>query len=373
LLTIHWARSLWIRVRVGLSCTCSRTKDSFLRRVLNTMDPAALSIAIAKAKAKALALSSASPGAAPMLMPTPPPTAMSIPLRVQRVTANFDLCAVSAAARNELVGGKKLHELAQTAGCGFSVAGTFKAPGEPDSFPLEKGLHVKVDAPNQEKADFALSLLGRAAFDLSRAQNYPPTHNQALPGAPVLEAGWAEARTPEGKVYYWHKPSGATRWDPPLASLPPPQPPPPPPPPMVHAVQAHAYSLGLSAPQGYGQPPLLQSPHSVPQWAPQPSGFRGPPPPLQYSAPKLAPAKLEHRQFVGLAHRRGLKEDVCGPDNSYLLHVSTSTGCTVSLHGRGSGTLETIGSKAEESPEPLHILIRAVRACVEGAMARLTN
>ena len=335
------------------------------------MDPAALSIAIAKAKAKALALSSASSGAAPVLMPTPPPPAMSMPTGVQRVAATFDLCAVSGAARNELVGGRKLQELAQTAGCGFSVAGTYKAPGQPDAFPLEKGLHVKVDAPNQEKADFALSLLGRAAQDISRVQTFQLSHQQTLPSAPVLENGWAEARTPEGKVYYWHKPTGATRWDPPLASLPPP--PPPPPPPIVHAAQPQGFPVGVPAPQGYGQPPMLQpSPHStMPQWAPQPSAYA--PPPLQYSAPKLAPAKLEHRQFVGLAHRRGLKEDVCGPDNSYLLHVSTSTGCTVSLHGRGSGTLETIGTKVEESPEPLHIMIRAVRERVEGIKARAIN
>ena len=45
----------------------------------------------------------------------------------------------------------------------------------------------------------------------------------------------------------------------------------------------------------------------------------------------------------------------------------------MSLHGRGSGTLETIGTKVEESPEPLHIMIRAVRERVEGIKARAIN
>jgi len=120
----------------------------------------------------------------------------------------------------------------------------------------------------------------------------------------------------------------------------------------------------------HGAPPYVTPPRppnfGMSPMAPNLMGVRLPPPqqvPYRGRAPRAAVKSTPTcRVFVGVEFKPGLRVRVAGPEDSYLKHIAATTNCVVSLHGKGSGSMEMQGNLLAESPEPMHILLASVIA-----------
>ncbi|GFR46618.1 hypothetical protein Agub_g8222 [Astrephomene gubernaculifera] len=148
-------------------------------------------------------------------------------------------------------------------------------------------------------------------------------------------------------------------------------PPPHPPPYGVAPPPAGPHHHHPPPPAGYGPPPPYGAPPPVvPGAAPPPPAGYGYPPPTAPPAgtPPSHPGRDSSSGGAGAAAPAGgcscsvftgvpqpgafpLAEKIKGPGGTFVQHISTTTGATVQLRGRGSGDAE--------GPDPLHVHIAA--------------
>jgi len=141
--------------------------------------------------------------------------------------------------------------------------------------------------------------------------------------------------------------------------------------------------LNAAAPHYPAHQPVLPGPQPI-NLRFHPSFPQGPPPPisalpvrpvlppaLRRSVAPHRPKTFQSKVFVGCPFRSGLKEAVTGPNGSYLAHIAMKSGALVTLHGRGSGTLDFGARLDEESPEPLHVQLSAVRQSIAESLIKV--